>query len=258
MTGTIKTFSTEKGFEFIKGDNGKDYFFHKNNVKNKDLISDEALVNFEEKATPKGYSAINIKIEKQSNIEKYNVPETIFVSKEGKVNGWETIEKSDWFISGGSINSPDEAKRLMLERAKMIGANAVINMTYNKTTGEEPGTGTGTHYFSIHHFNGVAVSIGKKNLNGSKTKEELTIINKKAPVLKEYLKNKTESSENKTYFIWVILILISLFTGYMAYSNNNMGYYILAAILLFGGMATIRSTNYDSWLQKKVNFYKLQ
>ena len=28
MTGTIKTLRTEKGFGFIKGDGGKEYFFH--------------------------------------------------------------------------------------------------------------------------------------------------------------------------------------------------------------------------------------
>lgn len=28
MTGTIKTLRTEKGFGFIRGDGGKEYFFH--------------------------------------------------------------------------------------------------------------------------------------------------------------------------------------------------------------------------------------
>ncbi len=32
MTGTIKTLRSEKGFGFIKGDAGKEYFFHQSAI----------------------------------------------------------------------------------------------------------------------------------------------------------------------------------------------------------------------------------
>jgi len=74
MTGFIKTYLPNKGYGFIKGDDNKDYFFHKSNIKKEDInkICENALVEFEEKATPKGYNAINISIKNTSN--KYKVP----------------------------------------------------------------------------------------------------------------------------------------------------------------------------------------
>lgn len=37
MTGTIRTLNKEKGFGFIKGEDGTEYFFHRSAVKNVDF-----------------------------------------------------------------------------------------------------------------------------------------------------------------------------------------------------------------------------
>jgi len=150
MTGTIKTYAEEKHYGFIRGDDGKDYFFHNSAVDKKDKICEDALVHFEQKATPKGYSAVKIKIDSQIGHVKYVVPDSIYTSKETKIKGWGIIDKSSWYISGTSRNSPDEAKKIMLERAKKLKINALTEMEYRKTTGSEAGTGKGTYYYSIH------------------------------------------------------------------------------------------------------------
>lgn len=62
--GTVKWFSSEKGYGFIKPDDGSDdVFVHRNNVA--DLGFDEGLrdgekVEYEVERTPKGLSALNV------------------------------------------------------------------------------------------------------------------------------------------------------------------------------------------------------
>jgi cold shock CspA family protein len=68
--GVIKTYLPEKKYGFIKGDDGKDYFFHQNAFKDKKqiaMISEEAYVSFDQKATPKGYRAVDITLKNASD-----------------------------------------------------------------------------------------------------------------------------------------------------------------------------------------------
>ncbi len=62
--GTVKFFDTQKGFGFIKPDEGgDDVFVHRNNVENLDYdqgLEDNESVEFEVEETPKGLSAINV------------------------------------------------------------------------------------------------------------------------------------------------------------------------------------------------------
>ncbi|MDG2146719.1 MAG: cold-shock protein [Flavobacteriaceae bacterium TMED184] len=60
-TGTVKFFNQAKGFGFIEGEEGKDIFVHANNLT--DQISDGDKVTYDVEDTPKGPSAINVKIQ---------------------------------------------------------------------------------------------------------------------------------------------------------------------------------------------------
>jgi CspA family cold shock protein len=63
--GKVKFFDTQKGFGFIKPDEGgEDVFVHRNNIENLDYnqgLEDDEAVEFEVEETPKGLSAINVK-----------------------------------------------------------------------------------------------------------------------------------------------------------------------------------------------------
>jgi len=59
--GTVKFFNTRKGFGFIEGEDSKDIFVHANNLT--DQISDGDKVTYDVEDTPKGPSAINVKIQ---------------------------------------------------------------------------------------------------------------------------------------------------------------------------------------------------
>ena len=62
MTGRIKFFSKSKGWGFIVGDDGKDYFFHNANVKNRYKWTPQAdeKVTFDFEDAPKGTMAVNV------------------------------------------------------------------------------------------------------------------------------------------------------------------------------------------------------
>lgn len=63
--GKIKWFDAEKGFGFIKPDEGgKDIFVHKNNIENlgyNEGLEDDEEVEFDVEETPKGLSAIEVR-----------------------------------------------------------------------------------------------------------------------------------------------------------------------------------------------------
>ncbi|MFL2599290.1 MAG: cold-shock protein [Flavobacteriaceae bacterium] len=59
-TGTVKFFNNAKGFGFITNDSGKDVFVHANNLT--DQITEGDKVNYDVEETPKGLSAINVKL----------------------------------------------------------------------------------------------------------------------------------------------------------------------------------------------------
>tara|TARA_X000001036_G_scaffold131470_1_gene124388 strand:+ start:702 stop:899 length:198 start_codon:yes stop_codon:yes gene_type:complete len=59
--GTVKFFNTDKGFGFIESENSnKDIFVHANNLI--DQINDGDKVSYDVDETPKGPSAINVKV----------------------------------------------------------------------------------------------------------------------------------------------------------------------------------------------------
>lgn len=62
MNGTIKNMHTDKGFGFIRGEDGKDYFMHRSAVKNAKFEELEAgrEVRFEDSEGSKGLRAEDV------------------------------------------------------------------------------------------------------------------------------------------------------------------------------------------------------
>lgn len=247
MTGTIKTYLTDKNYGFIKGDDKKDYFFHKSSINNHDLekICDGALVTFDQKATPKGYNAIKILINSASNIN-YKTPDEIYTSKNTNIKGWDNICVSNWIIHGSSRNSPDEAKRDMLDGVSLVGANTILNMEYYKTTGSEAGTGNGTYHYTIHNFRGRPANIGKKSLDGQYSKNDLSRINETAKALKKRLIIKTDEAKNKRLIFWIVILFMA---GLSWIVKKDIAIFISGG-LIFLGFILSHATDYDSWLEE--------
>lgn len=62
MNGTITTWFEDKGFGFIKDENGDNRYFHVIKVANPDLIKKDAAVTFEPTTNNKGLSAFAVKV----------------------------------------------------------------------------------------------------------------------------------------------------------------------------------------------------
>ena len=242
MIGTVTSYLSDKNYGFIKGEDGKDYFFHDSSLKDKKDINklcEDLILEFEQKATPKGYSALNISLLDNNITLKYNLPDTVYISKKDGIKGWEVIEESDWIITGTSSESPDSAKEDLINKANLIGANAIFYTKYYKTTGSEAGTGRGIHHFTIHNYAGRAMNIGKKSPNGKYSAQDLTFINKQASELKDYYKNKNKKSRMYRMIFWLIIILI--FIKYFIF--------VIAIILFIEMFFSI--DNEILWLEKK-------
>jgi CspA family cold shock protein len=62
MTGTIKTLRAEKGFGFIKGEGGQEYFFHQSSIFGEGIndLREGDSVTFDVADSPKGPRAENV------------------------------------------------------------------------------------------------------------------------------------------------------------------------------------------------------
>jgi len=59
--GAVKWFQKDKGFGFITGEDGKDYFVHYSDIMGKDTKLIEGMaVQFETAKSPKGEKAVNV------------------------------------------------------------------------------------------------------------------------------------------------------------------------------------------------------
>ena len=61
-TGTIKRIVADRGFGFIAGEDGNEYFFHRNSVENFDALRGDESVTFEVEDSAKGPRANQVKV----------------------------------------------------------------------------------------------------------------------------------------------------------------------------------------------------
>jgi CspA family cold shock protein len=65
-TGTMKKIISDRGFGFITGEDGKDYFFHRDGLDRSlefDRLVGGEKVNFEIESSPRGPRAVNVRAE---------------------------------------------------------------------------------------------------------------------------------------------------------------------------------------------------
>jgi cold shock CspA family protein len=236
MNGTITTFVKEKGFGFIKGDDGKDYFFHIDsfNALNRTTIMDGQMVEFEPTANSKGYKAVKCNLLDSCIIDTYDFPDIILYSKNDQFkNGYKILCDTSWLIEGSSRHAPDDAKSDLLNKAKILGANAVHSISYFKTTGSEAGTGKGTHHYTIHNYAAIPCIIGKPSMSGKKV-EVITKLNDSIKLYKDQAESYNSSALG-IYFIFLFIVVLVLFTIFKGDTDTSfIGFVIFIFISVFG------------------------
>ena len=60
MNGTVKFFNTSKGFGFIAGEDGKEYFVHKTGLNEGVTLNDNDSVTFDVTEGDRGPKAVNV------------------------------------------------------------------------------------------------------------------------------------------------------------------------------------------------------
>ncbi|MGV7092366.1 cold-shock protein [Siccibacter turicensis] len=127
MNGTITTWFKDKGFGFIKDENGDNRYFHVIKVANPELIKKDAAVTFEPTTNNKGLSAYAVKVVPDSKyifiagerLKLASIKSFVVYSEE--VPADTRIDKENAVLSVGSLMSnirpksaakPDETRTL--------------------------------------------------------------------------------------------------------------------------------------------------
>ncbi|MGF1689051.1 cold shock domain-containing protein [Photobacterium japonica] len=211
MRGNITSFLPEKMYGFIKGDDGKDYFFHANEFiqhDHLDKLSDDAFVEFDQQATPKGYKAKRCRLLNPVEILTYIEPDHCLTSSTPTIHGWEVIEHGEWFVHGSSSDSADDAKKDVILSAELLGANAIVDLEYYKTTGSRLGQRKGTYYYTVHNFRGRVMTVAKRHSQGTYRSDDLLGLNQRADAVKVAMSEKTAKSKKKRNSVWLVVLAL--------------------------------------------------
>jgi cold shock CspA family protein len=256
MEGNVSHFLPSKGFGFIQGDDGRNYFAHQSDFGDRVPV-DGQRVRFAEDVTPKGYRARHIEPIADTATDLFVVPDGILQTREAEIRDWELIEASPWRIHSSSRESPDEARAGLLARASLLGATGVVLVSYYKTRGSEAGTGKGVHHYTIHNFHAHPVVVARRHAAGVRRRAELEGLSARIRTLKSSLVESSRRSRalasrvGIAAFAAVVLLGAVLILGFLGAVTlfSLLATIIMASAVAAGAFALIRK-DHDGWLQE--------
>lgn len=248
MEGTVTSYLDTKGYGFVRGDDGRDYFLHRDDIAPGVEPAHGLRLAFEETATPKGYRARSARVVAPAEA-RWELPPDLLTSKEMSVRGWELLEQPAWLMRVSTRESPDEARRLVCAAAREAGASGVLGLHYSKSRGSEAGTGRGVHHYTIHHYSGVPAMLARKTYSGGCARGELMSLNVQLSLLKQHLEGKTRSARRTATITALLAFLIIGVGGALVTEGLMGGIPLLAGVIVAALLAWMISHDHDSWLE---------
>ena len=157
--GQVRRYDSAKGYGFISGDDGLDYFFHVTSVTDGARITEGQRVTFEPGTSTKGPRAGRVAVQGPPP-----PPDRFIMVRDLEVRGREIVEviaEDFWY----EAYDPNEAKDGLRDQAIDWGANAIVGLhleKYSKSPYPFWGRliGIAPNYFqTMHRFYGKAVII---------------------------------------------------------------------------------------------------
>jgi len=140
MNGVITTWFEDKGFGFIKDENGDNRYFHVIKVANPELIKKDAVVTFEPTTNNKGLSAFAVKVAPESKYihiagERIKITSIkSFLAFSEEVPADSKIDKENAVLSVGllmnRIRPKEEAAQAKTRTLKKLLITTFQNSTY--------------------------------------------------------------------------------------------------------------------------------
>lgn len=221
MEGIIKSFLPSKSHGFIEGTDGKSYFFHIQDMKQRvAAIEDGQFVHFDESVTPKGYRARNVEI-LDGQTYYLQLASRFFWGKNEAPQGLEVAYSEIFHTYDKDL---DIAQSELKETAKRYGFNAVLDVTYSKDT-----ESSGNYKYSVHHFMGECAVLAQRiftkdrNLAKRKNQDFQHTINQ----IKANVQTKLDAEAKKRK--WKRLLMACIAGAIVAFIANNILQAVLAS-----------------------------
>lgn len=240
MNGTITSYVPEKLYGFIRGVDDKDYFFHRNDfleAKDHVLIADGAQVIFDQKATPKGYKAVKCALVNPSNTLTFVVPDRVLTSKSHTIKGWSLMEVGDWIIDGEVSNDLDAAKNDILRKAQSLGATALIDYEYTKST-----ESSGNYYYTVHGFRGRPATVARRHADGTHTEASFQQLGQRLESANDAIDQANQSNQNKVFWLLALTVCMAVALFFV--------HVFLAILVAGGGLFLASKMGAKRWLHR--------
>lgn len=257
MQGRIRSYLPDQGYGFIHGDDGRDYFFRREAFlvpPPQASVGEDALVAFAPRATPRGYRADRLALIDEATITTFLVPEKVVTSRSDQVKGWEMLERSDWIVHASIRGSTDDAWSILRNRAHDLGANALLEVSYDKTTGS-----MGNYVYSLHHVRGRAAVVGRRHARGGQQEADLLGLDERAWRTKRRLEEEASATRRRWLrkLSWcsgagvamislpIVMLRMGIFSGFL------LALMPIGAILMICALAilSVGADPVDDWLE---------
>ncbi|MBW8191346.1 cold shock domain-containing protein [Neiella marina] len=147
MKGKMVSFVESKNFGFATGDDGESYFVHGSALCDKtqrSKLGKGAIISFEPHPTPKGLRANNVQINTELTGQKLV---EFFTTKSSEPKHGKVLSRENFSTS--FFKDPNVGRKRIIDLAQKAGANAILNLNFEKHTFSE-----GNYRYTMHAFSG--------------------------------------------------------------------------------------------------------